>query len=35
VIEKLKDVYKNEATAKQKGLSDVERLEYHQETANP
>ena len=35
VIEKLKDVYKNEAAAKRKKLSDEERLEYHQENSKP
>jgi len=30
VIETLKDVYKNEATTKQRGMSDDERLAYHQ-----
>lgn len=30
VIETLKDVYKNDATAKQRGMSDDERLAYHQ-----
>ena len=35
VIKKLKDVYKNEAVAKKRKLSDEERLEYHQENSKP
>jgi len=35
VIEKLKDVYKNEAVVKQRKLSDEERLKYHQENSKP
>jgi transposase len=35
VIETLKDVYKNEATAKQRGMSEKERLAYHQGESGP
>jgi len=35
VIETLKDVYKNEATAKQRGMSEKERLAYHQAESGP
>jgi len=35
VIETLKDVYKNEARTKQRGMSDDERLAYHQAESGP
>jgi len=35
VIETLRDVYKNDATAKRRGMSDEERLAYHQAESGP